>query len=60
MSKKKLKGKTKVVLPVSGLSATELAKKMNTVAPPGIRLGGPGTRSKNPKRYDAKGVNNDQ
>lgn len=24
------------------------------VAPAGVRLGGPGTRSKNPERYDAK------
>ena len=33
--------------------SVELARKMATVAPAGQRLGGPGTRSKNPKRYDA-------
>ena len=55
MSKHKSKPKNKgnaVVLPVSGLSAVELARKHATTAPQGTRLGGPGTRSKNPSRYD--------
>ena len=34
-------------------SPVELAQSYATKAPPGVRLGGPGTRSKNPARYDA-------
>jgi len=37
-------------------NAVELAHKMATKAPAGQRLGGPGTRSKNPKRYDKIGA----
>lgn len=36
------------------MTATQLAKKMNTVAPAGKRLGGPGTRSKNKELYDSR------
>lgn len=34
------------------MNACELARKMATKAPEGARLGGPGTRSKNPVRFD--------
>jgi hypothetical protein len=37
-------------------SAVTLAVKMATKAPSGQRLGGPGTRSKNPKRFDKIGA----
>jgi hypothetical protein len=37
------------------MNAVELARKHATVAPTGQRLGGPGTRSKNPARYDREG-----
>lgn len=41
-------------------NAVELAQKMATKAPPGVRLGGPGTRSKNPRRFDARKPQKDE
>lgn len=40
---------------MSNLTPVQLANKMATRAPDGKRLGGPGTRSKNPARYDRIG-----